>query len=171
VTRRPDTWIRLDAVEVRRARRWMAGLSAGFVLAALAFLALPAERTQESASLPDRFWAVAVFAVPWLVMLLAMLNARHGRTLLTEEGMRFHTWLSRRFIPWREITAIEAHTHRGWHHIRVHRANGRRRTVPGIFTDEAADESFHEKLRTIQRYWQAASLTARGTSAPPDPAA
>lgn len=148
----------------------MTGLSAGFVLAALMFLVLPAERVQDSGSLADRLWAVAVFALLWLILLLALLNARHGRTLLTKDGLRFHTWLSRRYIPWQDITRIEVRTHRSWQHIRVHHAKGWHRTIPGIFTDEPVDESFDEKLRTIQRYWRMASLTARGGSAPRDPA-
>ncbi|WP_435057286.1 hypothetical protein [Streptomyces sp. bgisy060] len=149
----PDVWIGLSDKELRRNRWWTAFLAVflgGGTLAA--GLTPPAS---------ERWWWVGVFGFVWVLAVFSMVNRGYGRTLLTAEGMKFHTFVSRRSIPWGEITRIEKREHhtRGgpfWD-VRAVRVSGRSPTIPGVFTSRAFDAEFDQKLATIQERWARAA--------------
>lgn len=89
-----------------------------------------------------------------------MINRGYGRTFLTSNGMEIHTFLSRRSVPWSEITRIEKRSHQGrsgeWWDVRAVRVHGRALTVPGIFTNRRRDADFEKKLAIIREHWSRA---------------
>lgn len=104
---------------------------------------------------PDGWLAVAILGPLWLLGILVAVESAYGRALLTSDGIRFHTWLSRRFIPWQQITEIEEYLIAPgyWHGLRLRREHGRRLVVPGAFARRSRDKSFEEKHRAITYYW------------------
>ena len=99
--------------------------------------------------------AVEIFGALWLLTVLAAAENAYGRALLTSDGIRFHTWVSRRFIPWRQITGIEEYLIAPgyWCGLRLRREHGRRLIVPGAFARRLRDKSFEEKRGAITYYW------------------
>lgn len=138
----------LDAGARRRNWWWTAVLTLIFagMAAAVYFSA------QGEVGLP----AGAVGAA-WLCAAFYMLNRGYGKTLLAPDGMRFHTFLSRRVIPWSDVTGIEVKTHYtrngAWWDVRVQRVKGRSLSVPGIFTARQHDALFESNLTVIRAYW------------------
>jgi hypothetical protein len=151
----PDTWIRHDAVDLRRHRFIAAVLTGLCVVMAALFLVVPPGPATGPVPLSDRLWFEAVAGMLWVLLMVAVLNQARGRTLLTTAGMRFHTLTSRRFIRWPDIVDIEQGRPRSgyWAVVYVRRAHGRRLMVPGIYTHKSNDQSFQEKLDTIRYYW------------------
>lgn len=152
----PETWIQLDAADIRSMRWRTVVLHLIFLLFAVAVLVLPPGRGQAMDPLVDRLWEVGGVCVFWFLVLFPTLNARYGRTLLTVEGMRFHTWVSRRFVPWREIADVEIRFHRNSCSVGVRRRHGRRLIVPGTLSVHRRG-SLDENFRTIKRYWSHAA--------------
>jgi hypothetical protein len=109
-------------------------------------------------------WWVGVVGGLWLLSMFYLVDRGYRRTLLTQDRMRVHTFVSRRSIRWTEVEGIEKRYHqtRGgdWWDIRVRRVNGRSLTVPGAFTHRRRDVGFEQKLTTINAYWS----RARGRS-------
>jgi hypothetical protein len=98
------------------------------------------------------FWALCCLPCDFY-----MANRMHGAMILTPAGMRFHTYLSRRFIPWEQITSIEHRpAARGERVARVRRSRGRSLTMPGVMISQRGDDAaeFYDKLRAVQRYWE-----------------
>lgn len=120
------------------------------VLAVVGFF-VPDGRGPDKA--PDGWLAVALVGPLWLFVVLIATETAYGRALLTSEGIRFHTWVSHRFVPWREVTDVEIRFHRNSRSIGVRRRHGRRLIVPGTVTVLRRRGSFDENLRTIKRYW------------------
>lgn len=95
----------------------------------------------------------------WLPTFFYQINRGYGKTKLTADRMQFCSFVSRRRVPWNEITRIEKHSHqtRGgtWWDIRVHRAAGRPLRVPGAFTfgsSAAGLGTLEQKLKVIREY-------------------
>lgn len=153
----PDVWIRLDAASRRRNWWWSGFLTVLFA----GMAAIPASRPD-----PDPWWYIAVIGVCWLAAFIYMVNRCYGRTLLTAEGMEFHTFFSRRKIRWTDITRIEQRSHRvrGGEWIDVHavRARGLSLRIPGVHTTRAKDADFDRKLRRIRTYWTSATQAVPG---------
>jgi hypothetical protein len=147
----PDVWIGLSAAARRRNWWWT-----GFLT--LVYAGTAAAVTSEPAS-NQRWWGGGV-AVAWLALLFYMINRGYGRTLLTESGMEFRTFVGRRSIPWTEITRIEKRQHqvRGgfWWDLQVVRVRGRSLTIPGAFTSRVRDAEFEQKLSVVQQRWSRA---------------
>nr|WP_234375407.1 PH domain-containing protein [Streptomyces sp. HYC2] len=85
-----------------------------------------------------------------------MVNQGTGATLLTSEGLEFHTFFSRRSVPWSEVAGIEERCRTGrsgtWSDVRVVRVRGRALTVPGAFTARMHDPKFEAKLATVREH-------------------
>ncbi|MFT2017062.1 hypothetical protein ACMA1D_14620 [Streptomyces sp. 796.1] len=114
--------------------------------------------------------ATVVFAGIWLPTAFYALNRAFGMTLLTPEGVRFRTAVSRRLIPWHRITRFEAQERTGrhavrWWVIRAHRTHGRPLVLPGSLAQGAMDETFRAALDTLDQHLRAA---AAGASPPED---
>jgi hypothetical protein len=86
-----------------------------------------------------------------------MVNRGYGRTLLTPDGMQFHTFVSRRSIAWSDVTGIERKCHQtrsgSWWDARVERASGRSLAIPGVFTARRHDALFERNLTVVREYW------------------
>ncbi|MFI8323845.1 hypothetical protein [Streptomyces sp. NPDC085529] len=99
---------------------------------------------------------MAGFIGSWFIALVYMINRGYGRTLLTPHGMVFHTFFSRRSLPWGEVTRVERRGHVArsseWWDIRVVRVSGRALPVPGAFTSHRYDRDFDRKLALIENY-------------------
>lgn len=113
--------------------------------------------TALSARATERWWWGGGEGLFWLIMLIYMVNRGYGRTLLTPNGMEFHTFVSRRSIPWGEIARVEKRcrqTRSGtWWDVRAIRVHGRALTIPGAFTSKHADAKFEEEMAKIREYW------------------
>ncbi|MFD7780577.1 hypothetical protein [Streptomyces sp. NPDC059753] len=144
----PETWIGLNAGARRRNWWWTAVLS-------LLFVGLLAVACFEE-SWP---WLAAIGAA-WVGALFYMINRGYGRTLLTPDGMKFHTFVSRRAVAWSEVTSIErkSRTTRSgqWWEVRAMRASGRSLAIPGILTARRHDPLFEQNLAAVREYWSRA---------------
>ncbi|MFE7854102.1 hypothetical protein [Streptomyces sp. NPDC057403] len=148
----PGIWIGLDAA-ARRRNWWWTGFLALLCVCGTAAVAL-------SEPAANRSWWVGGVAVLWLAGSFYMINRGYGRTLLTPDGMKFHTFVSHRSIPWSEIARIEKRRHQGrsaeWWNVRAVRVRGRALTIPGAFTSKRWDDDFENKLAVIREHWSRA---------------
>ncbi|MET7276549.1 hypothetical protein ABZS59_36160 [Streptomyces flaveolus] len=148
----PDEWIGLSEVEQRRNWWWTGFLTLVFAGGAVAV------SLAESTS--DRWWWASSFGIAWLPSAFYMINRGYGRTRLTAGGMEFRTFVSRRSVPWSEITRIEKRqrlTRSGsWWDVRVVRVRGRSLTIPGAFTSRMWDAEFERKWSVIHERWSRA---------------
>jgi hypothetical protein len=168
----PDTWITLDG----RARRpcWLWIGVVGLVIAGItAATYLPRGSAVHPSHLTaaGHWWWSGVFGSSWLAYCIYMVNLGYGRTKLSRDGMHFHTFFSRRFIAWGEITRVQEWTIAGrsptdWSYIGVRIAGGRtERHVPGTLTlgsGARAQKVLGQKLETIRSYWKNATDQDRG---------
>lgn len=148
----PDVWIGLSEVEQRRNWRWTAFLTLVFAGGAVAVgLAEPTS---------GRWWWAGGFGVAWLASGFYMINRGYGRTRLTADGVEFRTLVSRRSVPWSEITRIEKRQHLtrsgSWWDVRAVRVRGRSLTIPGAFTNRRWDAEFERKWSVIHECWSRA---------------
>lgn len=138
----------LDAGARRRNWWWTAVLT--LIFAGMA--AAVSWSAQGGASL-----SAGAVGAAWLCAVFYMVNRGYGRTLLTPDGMRFHTFLSRRSIPWSDVTGIEVKPHYtrngAWWYVRVQRVHGRSLSVPGIFTARQHDALFESNSTVVRAYW------------------
>ncbi|HEX4224968.1 MAG TPA: hypothetical protein VHZ97_21550 [Pseudonocardiaceae bacterium] len=116
-----DTWIRHNAADL--VRHWFTAriLTVLFLGLAVGFLVFP-ER-----------WVVpaGLCVVLWVALMLTVRGQARGATLLTRDGMRFHTVTKHQFIRWQEIDDIYVgHPQGYWVVIYVKRAQGRRLVIP-----------------------------------------
>jgi hypothetical protein len=85
-------------------------------------------------------------------------------TLLTEDHLELRTLMTRRLIPWDQVTGIEEKVHRTrtgpWYTARVRRSNGRPLRVPGFAGGLLNWESLDEYLMTVREYWTRRQLAA-----------
>ncbi|MFJ7969722.1 hypothetical protein [Streptomyces sp. NPDC096324] len=143
-----QTWIRLDAAE-RRSYWWRTV----FVTLTFIGMAVAAGLTTSAA---ERWWWIGGTAGFYSLALLSMVDQGTGATLLTPEGMEFHTRFRRRSVPWSEVVEIEKRHRTGrsstWSYVRVVRVRGRALTAPGAFTARRYDHKFESKLATIRAY-------------------
>ncbi|QID40555.1 PH domain-containing protein [Streptomyces albus] len=153
----PRETVCLSAAALRRNWWWTGFLSLLFAGAAVA--------TALNSPQSSRWWWVGGLGVTGLASVFYMINRGCGRTLLTERGMEFRTFLSRRHVPWADIVEIETRAHytRGgsWWDLRVVRAQGRPLTIPGAFAQRLRDPEFQQKLATIHEHWSRASGVMR----------
>jgi hypothetical protein len=103
---------------------------------------------------------MAGIGAAWAASVFYMINRGYGRTLLTSDGMKFHTFVSRRAVAWSEVTSIERkdHTTRSgqWWEARATRVSGRSLSIPGIFTARRSDPLFEQNLAAVREYWSRA---------------
>jgi hypothetical protein len=148
----PEIWIGLDVAARRRNWWWT-----GFLTLLFAGMAVATESTATT----GRWWWAGVVGVLWLASLFYMVNRGYGRTLLAPDRMQFSTLVSRRTIPWSEITSIEPRSHQtrggAWWEVRVYRARGRSLAIPGVFTSRRGDEVFEGNLAVVREYWARAT--------------
>ncbi|MFK4797980.1 PH domain-containing protein [Streptomyces sp. MPA0124] len=109
----------------------------------------------------ERWWWIGGVAAFCLANLFAMVNQGTGMTLLTSEGMEFRTLFRRRSVPWGEVAEIEkrCRTRRSGtlSEVRVVRVQGRKLTVPGVFTLRMYDRKFDSKFAAIRECWARAA--------------
>ncbi|GGT28705.1 hypothetical protein GCM10010271_36000 [Streptomyces kurssanovii] len=117
-------------------------------------------QAKPGSSAEEPWWWVAAIGAAWLCAVFYMINRGYGRTLLTPDGMKFHSFASRRSIAWSDVTGIErkSHTARSaeWWDVRVERASGRPLAIPGIFTARRYDPLFEHNLAVVREYWSRA---------------
>ncbi|MBO4254908.1 hypothetical protein [Streptomyces griseorubiginosus] len=142
----PQTWIALDSSARRRNWWWTGYLTVIFAGLAITLTAIG-----------KKFTWVIVVTFFWLLSVTYMINRACGRTLLASDGIQFHTFFSRRMIPWSEVADVEKRRHQGrsaeWWELRVVRRRGRSLGVPGAFTSRSYDDTFENKLVLIREYW------------------
>ncbi|MGW9030883.1 hypothetical protein ACWGQ5_43860 [Streptomyces sp. NPDC055722] len=105
----------------------------------------------------ERWGWISGVATFWVVLICYLINQARGRTVLTAESIRLASYVKRKTIPWRDVIRFEErqHTNRGgtfWY-VRVHRAQGRPLTLPGLFTSGRKDRAFKENVATLHKYW------------------
>ncbi|KAF5991754.1 MULTISPECIES: hypothetical protein [Streptomyces] len=148
----PEIWIGLDIAARRRNWWWTGVLTLLFAGMAVA---------TEATATTGRWWWACVVGALGLASLFYMINRGYGRTRLAPDRMQFSTLVSRRSIPWSEITSIEPRSHQtrggAWWEVRVHRAIGRSLAIPGIFTSRRGDEVFEGNLAVVREYWDRAA--------------
>ena len=126
-------------------------------------LALYAILKAYAASLGERWFLPVMFAVMWLPCAFYVVNRMFGVTGLSQEGMRLRTLVSRRRIPWREVTAVEVRRRSGrggsWQVVRVQLVHGRPVVLPGAMQSQMAQNAagFAASVATICSYWQEAT--------------
>lgn len=144
----PDTWITLDAAA--RLKNWF---WTGYLTVVFGGLEVSVALTSEG----QKFWWVISVAVCWLLSVAYMINRGYGRTLLTSDRIVFRTLISRRSIPWTDITHIEKRRHQvrsgEWWDLRILRSRGRPLTIPGAFASRSHDGAFERKFTLIREYW------------------
>jgi hypothetical protein len=163
-----DIQLRLGRRDLRRNRWSTAGVGLLCVGLAAAFWWLPDGRTSTHPS-PDRVQLLIGVAASWVLLLVYMTNQARGVTCLTADGIRLHSLVTRRLIPWAEVVGFEERrrSNRGgsfWD-VRVQRTNGRPLAMPGFFTSGRRDWAFDENLVHLHAYW--AAMRSAG-SLPPE---
>jgi hypothetical protein len=115
----------------------------------------------EATATTGRWWWAGVVGALWLASLFNMISRGYGRTRLAPDRMQFSTLVSRRSIPWSEITSIEPRSRQtrggAWWEVCVHRAKGRSLAIAGIFTSRRGDEVFEGNLTLVREYWARAT--------------
>ncbi|MFJ3692350.1 hypothetical protein ACIPWB_32130 [[Kitasatospora] papulosa] len=95
-----------------------------------------------------------------MVAFVGTVNLIYGRVLLTARGLEFHTFVSRRVIPWSEVAGIETRRRvirsRILCDLRVVRVRGRALTIPGTTTSRVMDAELELKQVAIQERWSRA---------------
>jgi len=132
----PGTWIGLDARAQRVNWLWTGVLTLVFAGVPVGIWLDPGGPRPSGDGL---LVGAVVFGIMWLPAFLYMINRGYGKTRLTADQMQFYSFVSRRRVPWDEVTRIEMHRHQNprggaWWYIRVHRTTGRPLAVPGAFT-------------------------------------
>ncbi|MGW0777027.1 hypothetical protein ACWD01_25975 [Streptomyces sp. NPDC002835] len=144
----PDTWIALDTAARRRNWWWTGYLTIAFAGAGVAMVL--------TAATAPFWWGFSV-AICWLLSIIYMINRGYGRALLTSDRIVFHTFVSRKSIPWAEIAHIEKRRHQTrsgeWWDLRIVRSHGRSLSIPGVFTSNRFDNDFEAKFALIREYW------------------
>lgn len=152
-----EQWIGLDFHAKLMNGCWTAFLTALF--------AVVAWEPATDATGPQRWWLVGGFGLCWLAVVGYTVNRCHGRTLLTAEGMEFHTFFSRRKVCWVDVTRIERRCHRvrgvEWWDVHAVRTHGRSLRIPGAHTTNSRNADYQRKLRRIRKYWTAAAKAAQ----------
>jgi len=136
-------------------------------------------QAKPDSSAAEPWWWVAAIGAAWLSGLFYMINRGYGRTLLTPEGMKFHTFTSRRSITWSKVSGIERKSHATrsgeWWEVRVQRVSGRPLAIPGVFTARRYDPLFERNLAIVREYWshaqQRPDISGRNQQARTVPAA
>ncbi|QMU70243.1 PH domain-containing protein [Streptacidiphilus sp. P02-A3a] len=86
-----------------------------------------------------------------------------GVTELAPEGMRLRTLVSRRRIPWSDVTMVEAQRRSGrggsWWVVRVHLLHGRPVVLPGAMQSQRGqnESGFRTSVDTICSHWRQAT--------------
>ncbi|MEU6760352.1 hypothetical protein [Streptomyces sp. NPDC046685] len=163
----PEIWIGLDASDRRSTWGWT-----GFLTVVWAGTAAAVMLSAESDSSAERWVWAGVLAGFWLAGAFHLVNRAYGRTLLTSERIEFRTFVSRRSIPWAEITGVEEKRHYTrageWRDVRAHRLCGRAVAIPGTFTSRRRDACFDRKLAVIRKYWLSYPVATAFVSRPFD---
>nr|WSZ18811.1 hypothetical protein OH837_38485 [Streptomyces canus] len=148
----PDVWISFSSAD--RQRYWWRN---GIVMLALAGVTAVVGLTSRA---PDRWWWVGGFSVFSVAIFFSTINSIYGRGLLTATGVEFRTLVSRRSIPWSEVTGIERRQRvlrSGiWWDLRVVRVRGRSLAIPGTFTNRMTDAELERKQAVLQERWSRA---------------
>lgn len=148
----PDVWIGFNSDDRERAW-WQNGL---VTLALTGVMVAMILTTHE----PSKWWFVGGLGVLAVVAFVGAGNLIYGRVLLTARGLEFHTFVSRRVIPWREVAGIETRRRvirsRVWCDLRIVRVRGRSLTIPGTATSRVMDAELERKQVAIQERWSRA---------------
>ncbi|MER6231238.1 hypothetical protein AB0G98_17070 [Streptomyces sp. NPDC020196] len=109
---------------------------------------------------PNKWWFVSGLGVLAVVAFVGTVNLIYGKVLLTARGLEFHTFVSRRVIPWSEVAGIETRRRvirsRILCDLRVVRVRGRALTIPGTTTSRVMDAELELKQVAIQKRWSRA---------------
>ncbi|MYS11517.1 hypothetical protein GTW71_34980 [Streptomyces sp. SID6041] len=144
----PDVWIGFNSDDRRRAW-WQSGL----VTLALTGVMVMILTTHE----PGKWWFVSGLGVLAVVAFVGTVNLIYGRVLLTARGLEFHTFVSRRVIPWNEVAGFETRRRvirsRVLCDLRVVRVRGWSLTIPGTAASWVMDAELERKQVAIQEPW------------------
>ncbi|MEV5607276.1 hypothetical protein [Streptomyces sp. NPDC052225] len=144
-----EVWISFNACD--RRRYWWRNVIGTLVLVGV--VAAMALTTHE----PGTWWWVGGLGAFVVGMFVSTVNLIYGRSLLTERGLEFRTFVSRRAIPWSEVAAIETRQRVSrsgiWSDLRVVRVRGRSLGMPGTVTNRMTDIELDQKQTTIREYW------------------
>ncbi|MEU9616992.1 hypothetical protein AB0D56_36580 [Streptomyces sp. NPDC048209] len=147
----PDVWIGFNSFD--RQRAWWQNNLATLALTGVMVVILT---THE----PNKWWFVSGLGVLAVVAFVGTVNLIYGRVLLTARGLEFHTFVSRRVIPWSEVAGIETRRRvirsRILCDLRVVRVRGRALTIPGTTTSRVMDAELELKQVAIQERWSRA---------------
>ncbi len=112
----------------------------------------------KTAVLAPIVWALA------MPVMIRVSGRMLGSTTVGLAGLRTRTLVTRRAIPWDEVTALEIHTLSGrggnaGHILQAHRANGRPLDLPGVFatSSRAGDPEFVATVEAIRAAWGSAT--------------
>ncbi|MGW2850375.1 hypothetical protein [Streptomyces sp. NPDC001274] len=145
----PDMWIGFNEYD-RLRYWWRTGMGTLLLVGVVVAMILT---THE----PGKWWWVGVLGLLPLIFFVTMVHLIYGRVLLTARGLQFRTFVSRRVVPWSEVTGIERRlrvTRSGfWGDLRVVRVRGRSLTVPGTVTNRRKDAELDRKQAVVQEYW------------------
>lgn len=150
----PEIWIGFDAA-ARRVHWWWIGFLTLIFVGLASVTVLPGGPSADM-SVAGRWWWLGGIIAFWLTVVFYLVNRAYGSTLLTSERIEFRTFVSRRSIPWSEITKIEKKSHqtRGglWWELRAHRVRGRSVAIPGTFSSRERGGGFERKLAVLRKY-------------------
>lgn len=148
----PDVWIGFNYDDRRKSWR-----RNGLVTLTLTGVMMAMILTTHEAS---KWWFIGGLGILAAVAFLGTVNLTYGRTLLTTRGLEFHTFASRRVIPWNEVADIQTRQRgvrsRVLCDLRVIRVRRRPLTIPGTATSRAWDAELERKQIAIQERWSRA---------------
>lgn len=90
----------------------------------------------------------AIGLVPVTVFVIAQLT---GRTVVTADGLRLRGLFRRRFVPWERVRSVDPHKGgRGFWVVKVQLTDGRKRRLPGFYTESAQDAEYEAQVRDVR---------------------
>ncbi|MFE4658264.1 hypothetical protein ACFRFJ_16465 [Streptomyces hydrogenans] len=144
----PEVWIGFNAYD--QQRYWWRN---GLVMLALTGVITAMSLIDE----PGKWWWVGGVVIFSVFAFFSAINSIYGRVLLTATGLEFRTFVSRRVVPWSEVTGIERRRRVSrseiWWDLRIVRARGRSLAIPGTITNRMRDAELDRKQVAIQEYW------------------
>jgi hypothetical protein len=152
-------------VSDRRPAFWASGVFAvaGGAMAWIVY----SGAASESGSSGDGWIGALLVAALWSPAIFWILNRALGRTVLTEDCMTFRTLVSRKRVPWSQISSVEIQgRNRGrggtvWV-VRIIRAHGRPLVIPGAMARSDSDPKLLRDVATLRDYWMLVTGRDRG---------
>ncbi|MEV5570765.1 PH domain-containing protein [Spirillospora sp. NPDC052269] len=98
-----------------------------------------------------RLGALLIFAIPFVPISVYIIAQLAGKTEVTPDGLRLRGLFVRRFVRWEQIRTVDSYRGpKGYFVVKVLLMNGRKRRVPGFYTESSEDAEYDAQVADFQ---------------------